>query len=92
MKRNNFRLTDLAIEAIQLDKWNKMRVTLSKDFFSKKTLSKVIAHNSTLLDCDQGSDKIESGKSEERNGKCTIQNGHMYLSSTQMKNPTLHYL
>ena len=75
MERNNFRLTDLAIEAIQLDKWNKMRVTLSKDVFSKKTLSKVIAHHSTLLDCDQEIAKIESGKSEERNGKCTIRNG-----------------
>ena len=91
MKRNNLRLTDLSIDAVNPDKWNKMRVTFAKAVFSKKTLSHGISHHSTLLNCEQEIAKLKVDKTGERNGKCTYTKrvNALVIKSNEKPNTTL---
>ena len=70
MELNDFRLTDLTIDAVCPDKWNKMRVHHAKAVFSNKTCSQAVSACSEELRCESEIEKVELTDTDIASGGC----------------------
>ena len=59
MKRNNYKSTDLTIDAVYPDKWNKMQGRYTKAVFLKRTLIDATAKYADLLNIKDEISKIK---------------------------------
>ena len=59
MKRKNYMSTELTIDAVYPDKWNKMQVRYTKAVFSKRTLIDATAKYADLLNIKDEMSKIK---------------------------------